>query len=112
MQVYAVRYETRNLLGHIVQEIDSLWVDWESACARKREINSDPVTYPNMVAWTVQYTISIRKQRSSKKLDAEAVIEIRQRSELGESPRSMAPDYGVSHQSVRDVINRKSWTHV
>lgn len=40
------------------------------------------------------------------------VVEIRKRHSDGESMSSLAPEYGVSVQTVSAIVNRRTWRHV
>lgn len=59
---------------------------------------------------------AVRKGRKRawglQKLNAEQVRQIRARSEAGELQRLIATDYGVSRNTVSQIANRKTWTHL
>jgi hypothetical protein len=120
--VYVVRYETRDPLGRIVDEIDSIFLHRSSAVARRKTINGDPETYPDMVADVIQYVLRDfdltgpprhrKRIGNPQKLTAEKVIEMRQRYAAGDVMRVLADAYGVSVQTVSDVIHRRMWPHV
>lgn len=58
-------------------------------------------------------TDKVTKFRQPAKLTPEQVIEIRTRYATGLfTQRELAPDYDVSEESIRCVINRKSWSHI
>jgi hypothetical protein len=46
------------------------------------------------------------------KLTEETVREIRRRAEAGEKALHLAKEYGVRHNTVSDLINRKTWRNV
>lgn len=55
-----------------------------------------------------------RKGRASKagfkrKLTTDQVMTIKARLTSGESPRDIAPDYGVTRQNIRMIMQGKSW---
>jgi len=56
--------------------------------------------------------MSAGEDRWSAKLTDEAVQEIRLRHTAGESLTALAAEYGVHPQTVRDVVNRKTWRHL
>lgn len=49
---------------------------------------------------------------SQVKLTEKQVLEIRRRSENGESRRKIAPDYGVSDRHISMVVSKHSWRHI
>ena len=51
------------------------------------------------------------KMGSSRLTEADIPI-IRQRLTAGESQRSIARDYGVTHQNISRIKHRKTWKHV
>ena len=118
MQLWAVRFEERDYLGRIVEEFDSVWLDRDAARARCREINTDLATYPGAVAHVARYQIMSRtkgttpKLGTPRKLDADKVRQIRARYETGESAQSIGQAFGVSKQTVSDIVHYRIWGHV
>ncbi len=55
MRAYVVSFETRDVIGRIVEQVDGIYLSREAARARARAINTDPVSYVNMVAWTSDF---------------------------------------------------------
>ncbi|HEY3953914.1 MAG TPA: helix-turn-helix domain-containing protein [Streptosporangiaceae bacterium] len=114
-------YEHRDYLGGIRTEIDSVWLSQPRAVARRKEINSDPVAYPGMVADTQEfpihdYALMVPAQPQGRagrpKLTAEQAVEIRERYAAGESLKAIGRAYNVTHQTVSDIVNRTTWRHV
>ncbi len=61
----------------------------------------------------VNMTDKVLKFRQPVKLTPEQVLEIRTRYESGLFTQAeLAPDYNVTEESIRCVINRKSWRHI
>jgi hypothetical protein len=46
------------------------------------------------------------------RLAAGAVLEIRQRGKTGETISSLSRSFGVTRASIRDILRRKTWTHI
>lgn len=46
------------------------------------------------------------------KLDEESVVELRRRAGAGESVRSLAHVFGLSHQAARSAVRGSTWKHV
>jgi len=119
---YVVTFEARDMLGRIIEEIDSIYLQESNAIARRKLINGDPKTFPGMVADTREFPIrdyaiatptrgNTRMSRP-KKLTPEKVIAIRRRYTAGETMRTLAKEFGISPDSVSNVVNRRSWAHV
>lgn len=49
---------------------------------------------------------------STSKLTEDRVLEIRRRAAAGESKMKLAKEFGVVHQSVYNIINRLTWSHI
>lgn len=119
MMIHLVTFETRDVLGRIVEEVDSAFLDEDNAEARAGVINGDPVTYPGMVAdvkelpirdWHVAVAETGRTGKPNR-LTAEKVREIRRRYATGEIMTVLARSYGVNVATISDVINGKTWRH-
>lgn len=55
----------------------------------------------------------IRERRpSTHKLDEQRVAVIKARLHLGETPRQIAPDYGVNESTIRSIRNGDTWVYV
>jgi hypothetical protein len=134
VNVYAVRYETRDSIGRIVEEIDSLYLDRDAAHARKAEINGDPVKFPNVVAWVHLYhastagapgtaiahcgTVTVtnpgekRRNPRGSKLTENDVGAIRAKYATGYTLLDLSREYHVRKQTISDVVRRKTWKEV
>lgn len=122
MIIFAVTTESRDNLGRIVEEVESVFLTPEAAITRRKIINNDPVKYPDMVADTREFVIrdfafatpatGKRTSGRPRKLSPETVLEIRERYAAGESMRELGREFGVHPASISAAINRKSWAHV
>lgn len=122
--VYAIVIEDRNDHGHICETVVAAFLDEELAEAFCAEYNTNPSTAPKSAD---VHPIGILKDlpvrdkdingekpkrdghSTPQKLTAEDVMEIRERYRRGESTKSIAPAYGVSRQSIYDVVSGRSW---
>ena len=46
------------------------------------------------------------------KLTKQAVVDIRERYSNGELQSQLAANHGVAHQTIYDIVNRRSWRHI
>lgn len=118
---YVVVYETRNPIGAIVEEIDSIFLDEALAVMRRKNINDDPADH-GMVADVREYPIrdfaltatpepyDYRAPRA--RLTPKDVLQIRQRKAVGESLTELADAFDVSPQTISDICLRRTWRHV
>ena len=57
-------------------------------------------------------TVYCGERHHKSKLCRQQVLEIRERASQGESHRSIAKDFGVTHAHVGYLVRRKLWRHV
>lgn len=110
---YAVRVHVEELLGEkftrrtYEQVIEGLWPDYrEQYNGLPNQHPSDPVSKRDGAP---------RKPKSEKarvKLDAGRVREIRRRYAGGETLIELGREYGCKHNTLSNVVNRKSWKEV
>ena len=93
-------------------EINHLDGDKHNNCVGNLEI----VTRQQNIDHAVEHGLIDNKgeRNSSARLTAEQVLEIRSRYRHGGGPgyKALAKEYGVSWESVRDIIKRRNWWHV
>lgn len=51
-------------------------------------------------------------RNGNSKVDAEKVVDIRQRYAAGERQRDIAADYGITQVTVGAIVRRETWTDV
>lgn len=60
----------------------------------------------------VLYGVQRGERNPASKLTAQKVISIRKRFSTGETARAIAAEFGLSHDYIYTIINRKAWKHV
>lgn len=60
----------------------------------------------------VHGTRLLGERANSSKLSAEAVKDIRALIASGQSKLSVAKKYSVTHKTIRDIVSRKTWSHI
>lgn len=122
--VYVVTVEYRRE-PWIVQEVDMVTLDEDSAKRRVLRINTDLGTYSNHVAWVDEFELirgktSIPRHRpgsgnrdgGSTTLTEDDVREIRRRRAAGEKGVDIAREFGVSTVHVSAIYHHRRWSHV
>ncbi len=66
----------------------------------------------NMVDKSVKGRASKGERHRSARLTSEQVIEMRQRSELGESYIALSKAFGIARQNIRAICLRRLWRHL
>ena len=122
--VYAIVIEERNQMGHICEVVVAAFLDEDLAEAFCAEFNEDPRTSPKSadvhpigilkdLPIRDKHINGLKPERKSngkpQKLTAEDVMEIRARYLKGHGAKAMAPEYGVSFQTIYDVLSGRSW---
>jgi len=55
---------------------------------------------------------TLGERNPQARLDENAVREIRKRYRKGETQKAIASCFDISFQSVSDIVNKKSWSHI
>jgi predicted DNA-binding protein (UPF0251 family) len=121
MIIYLVSYEERNVItGGIEEHVAMAFSDEELAEEYCRRFNEDPATSPTSadvreVALCTSmpvprpYRPKAARPGTPMKLTAAAVIAIRERYAHGASPKVLADEYGVSRQTIHNVLSGATW---
>lgn len=82
------------------------------ACDNRRCCNPEHLFLGTQQENTADRERKGRNARTPKKLDAQAVREIRRASIEGHKTAAIAGAYGISGRMVRLIVLRRAWTHV
>lgn len=116
--IHIVAYEHRDMVGRIVVEVDSAYLDEDNAIARRKQINTDPEEYPGMVAdnldvpirdWSLGHT-SDSPNAHPKKLTKDDALAVKTRFAAKQSKAQIARELGISRTMVSRILSGEAWS--
>lgn len=96
---------------------------WETQRVLVELFRQDPVAYGQVRVFAeMQHRVASERAHPSSavlgetngaaKLSEPTVRDIRRRNRLGESITSLARDYGVCRDTIKDAVQRRTWRHI